>query len=188
MKALELLHRQMGDVVNVRQFRPDPVPPELEQLLLESFRLGPSSANIQPWEIVTVESPSLRDAVVAVTLDPFLSRDSAGAQAWLRDVPLLLAVCLDRPRAEGRLGPIGWEQSGQDAFAALQNMRLAAVHVGLATTIVREFDRAGLQQALRLPFTVEPLVLVAIGYAAVPPEHPPRLELAHIVHRDGWRA
>lgn len=181
-----VLHGWMNQVLNIRRFRPDPVPAEARAALLEAFRLGPSAANVQPWELVTVESPGRRAAVAAVTLDPFLSPGSEGAQAWIAEVPLLLAVCLDRPRAQARLGPPGWVQSVQDTFAAIQNLRLTAVALGLSTTLVREFQPAGLAAALGLPFTVEPLALVVAGYGAAAPEFPPRLELRHILHADGW--
>lgn len=182
---LVALHGWMNLVLNVRTFRPDPVPEPAEQALFEGFRLGPSSANIQPWELVRIESEALRARVVGATLDPFLSPGSNGAQGWVAQAPLLVAVCLDRPRASARVGAAGWEQSGQDTFAALQNLRLLAVALGLATSVVREFDPVALKQALGLPFTVEPLCLLAVGYSDAEPEVPPRLPLSLILHREG---
>lgn len=188
MSSLSDLHQAMNDVLNMRLFRPDPLPAHIEVALLESFRLGPSSANVQPWELVTVESSALRTAVAGATLDPFISPGSEGAQSWLVKAPFVAAVCLDRPRAQARVGAIGWEQSGQDAFAAIQNLRLTAVVLGLKTAVVREFSIPKLQAALRLPFTVEPLALVAAGFSDADLEHPPRLTLPQILHRDGWFA
>jgi len=175
----------MNLVLNVRSFSSDPIPAEAEQALLESFRLGPSSANVQPWELVRIEPEAMRQRVIAATLDPFLSPGTEGAQAWIAGAPLLLAVCLDRPRATARIGERGWEQSAQDAFAALQNLRLTAVALGLATAVVREFEPETMQKALGLPFTVEPLCLVAAGRSDSPPEIPPRLPLERILHREG---
>lgn len=181
---IETMHQWMSLVLNVRIFKPDPVPAALEEALVESFRLGPSSANVQPWELIKVESEAFRKRVVGATLDPFLSAGTEGAQAWLTQVPLLLAVCLDRPRATARLGAIGWEHSQQDTFAALQNMRLQAIALGLGTTVIREFQPAAMQKALSLPYTVEPLCLLAVGFAGNPPEVPPRLPLELIYHRE----
>lgn len=176
----------MDDILNVRLFRPDPIPPEVEAMLLEALRLGPSSANIQPWELVTLEGEALRTAVAATTLDPFFSPGTGGAQGWILKAPFVMAICLDRPRAQARVGPMGWEQSCQDTFAALQNFRLLAAAMGIRTAVVREFDRAGLSAALRLPFTAEPLALVAAGYSDADLERPPRLPLPQILHRNGW--
>lgn len=179
------LHGWMNLVVNARSFRSDPIPPEAEQALLESFRLGPSAANVQPWELVRIEGEAIRRRVVTATLDPFLSPGSEGAQGWIARAPLLLAVCLDRPRATARIGPRGWDQSAQDTFAALQNLRLTAVALGLGTAVVREFEPEQMRRALGLPFTVYPLCLVAAGRVEIPPEIPPRLPLAHILHPEG---
>jgi len=184
MKA-DLLHL-MADVLNHRDYAATPLPPEVSETLLEAFRLGPSAANVQPWELVTVEHPQLRAAVAATTLDPFLSPGSAGAQSWLLKAPLVVAICIDRPRAQARVGTPGWEQSCQDAFAAIQNLRLMAAALSLKTAVVREFDRAKLGAALGLPFTVEALALVAAGFSGAALERPPRLEMAQLCHRDGW--
>ena len=40
---------------SVRRFRPDPVPWELVEAVLEVARQAPSAANSQPWEFVVVE-------------------------------------------------------------------------------------------------------------------------------------
>jgi 5,6-dimethylbenzimidazole synthase len=185
MSAAALL-ALMNDVLNVRLFRPEPLPDEVVEQLLDAFRLGPSSANVQPWELVSVESPACRSAVAAATLDPFLSPGSEGAQSWLLKAPFVVAVCLDRPRAQARVGTAGWGQSCQDAFAAVQNVRLAAAALSLKTAVVREIHTAKLAAALRLPFTVEPLALVAAGYSDATLEQPPRLDLQRMLHRDGW--
>jgi 5,6-dimethylbenzimidazole synthase len=183
---IDNLNGLMNDVLNVRLFRSDPLPPEMQEALLEAFRLGPSSANVQPWELVTVASAERRAAVAGATLDPFLSPGSEGAQGWLVKAPFVVVVCLDRPRAQARVGASGWEQSSQDTFAAIQNLRLTAVRLGLKTAVVREFNGTKLAVALNLPFTVEPLALVASGYSDAILEYPPRLELHQILHQDGW--
>lgn len=188
MTGIAYLHTLMNDVINVRVFRPEPVPTEAVSEVLEAFRLGPSSANVQPWELVTVESADLRAAVAAATLDPFLTPGTEGAQGWLLKAPFVVAVCLDAARARARIGGPGWAQSCQDTFAAIQNARLTAAALGLKSTVLREFNRVKLTEALRLPFTLEPLALLAAGYSDTPLEHPPRLALNRIVHRDGWPA
>ncbi len=37
---------------SIRVFKPDPVPRELIEKVLEAGMLAPSSANMQPWEFV----------------------------------------------------------------------------------------------------------------------------------------
>ena len=45
---------------SVRRFRPDPVPDELIEKVLEAGRWAPSGANHQPWEFIVVRD---RDSI-----------------------------------------------------------------------------------------------------------------------------
>lgn len=177
----------MADVVNVRSFRPEPVPREVVDDLLDAFRLGPSAANVQPWEIITVDNEEQRRQVVEATLDPFLSPSSVGGQVWVAQAPFLAVLCLDRKRAEARVGAPGFVGSVGDAYAALQNLRLLANALGLRTAVVKEIDPSRLAQVMGLPWTVEPIALVAAGYSDAVLERPPRFEIPDFVHRGGWK-
>lgn len=177
----EELKSIMNDVVNSRLFKPDPVPPALLGEVLEAFRLSPSLANTQPWEVVVV-GHSQRQAVAGATLDLMMTPGAFGGQGWVAGVPALLAICVDRPRAEGRIGKRGYALGAQDTFAAVQNARLMAVAVGLKSAICKEVDPDRLRQALGLPWNVDPLWLLALGYSDAALEYPPRLKRVHFVH------
>lgn len=177
----EELRAIMNDVVNSRFFKPDPVPSGLLGQVLEAFRLGPSLANTQPWEIVVV-GQNRRQAAASATLDLLMTPGSFGGQSWVAGVPVLLAVCVDRPRAEGRIGKRGYSLAAQDTFAAIQNARLMAAALGLKSAICKEVDPDRLREALGLPWNVDPLWLLALGYSDAALEYPPRLKREHFVH------
>jgi nitroreductase len=44
----------------IRYFRPDPVPTELIERLLDAAVRAPSAANKQPWAFVVVTDPAMR--------------------------------------------------------------------------------------------------------------------------------
>lgn len=178
----DLLHL-MSRIINSRTFRPDPVPDHLLTQVLEALRMGPSLANTQPWEVLIVEGAEARKAAASATLDLLLTPGTFGGQKWVTEAPVLLAVCLDRPRAEGRIGPRGYPLAAQDACAALQNARLMAANLGLCSAICKELDPDRMREALELPWNVDPLWLLALGYSDAPLEEPPRLPQAHFVHR-----
>jgi len=50
----------------VRNFRPDPVPQEVVDDVLEVARWSGSASNRQPWEIVVLRDPKTLDALAAV--------------------------------------------------------------------------------------------------------------------------
>ena len=182
-KLMEL----MADVVNVRRFSDAGVEGAKIRELLESYRLGPTAANLQPWEVIIVSSREKRRLVAEATLDPFCSPGSWGGQGWVETAPFLAVICLDQKRAEARMGSEwGFISSVGDCYAALQNMRLMANALGLKTAVVKEIDPARLAEALDLPWTIQPLVVVAAGYAEDELEHPPRYAVEDFVHREEW--
>src|SRR3546814_18382349 len=61
-EQLETLFQWRRDV---RKFRPDPVPPECLERLLEQVALAPPVGYSQPWRFVLVEDPARRRAVRA---------------------------------------------------------------------------------------------------------------------------
>ncbi|MBI4332574.1 MAG: nitroreductase family protein, partial [Chloroflexi bacterium] len=44
-----------------RKFRPDPIPDEWVEKILEAGRWAMSGANGQPWEFIVINDPSIRD-------------------------------------------------------------------------------------------------------------------------------
>ncbi|PYF03122.1 cob(II)yrinic acid a,c-diamide reductase [Rhodopseudomonas faecalis] len=60
-------HAQLAELIawrrDVRRFRPDPVPDELIDHLLDLAQLSPSVGNSQPWRFVSVDSPALRGRI-----------------------------------------------------------------------------------------------------------------------------
>jgi nitroreductase len=50
---------------SVRRYRPDPVPDQLVQKIIEAASWAPSSSNSQPWEFVVVrERNTLEDSCI----------------------------------------------------------------------------------------------------------------------------
>lgn len=172
----EQLQRLMTDVVNVRRWRPDPVAEgDLAQLLV-AFGAAPSTG--QPWELLRLESSSAKQAAVSATLEPLMTPGTEGAQGWLAEAPVVLAVCAEIRRATARLGQAGRLIALQEVGAAIQNLRLMANNLGLRTGVVREFVPDRVREALGLEWFLEPVALVAIGYSEVYLEYPPRYSVA----------
>ena len=45
---------------SVRSYKPDPIPEEVLNRLLEAMRLAPSGGNRQPWQFIVVRDASIR--------------------------------------------------------------------------------------------------------------------------------
>ena len=53
----------------IRRFKPDPVPEDLVDQVIEAARWAPSGFNLQPWDFVVVRKPDLREAIVGYFRD-----------------------------------------------------------------------------------------------------------------------
>jgi nitroreductase len=48
---------------SIRRYRPDPVPDEMVEQLLEAGRWAPSASNRQPWEFIVIHDETIRRQV-----------------------------------------------------------------------------------------------------------------------------
>jgi nitroreductase len=200
----------------IRRFLPDPVPDDLLARVLDAATRAPSARGAEPWAFVVVRDAALRaeigrlylaawemaeqfteaaDADRDVKASPHYARMMRGADALARAlgaVPVHVVCGLDH----ARLGPIadgaGGLRSPGAAYAsilpAVQNLLLAARAVGLGTTLTtlhRAFEPA-LRELLRLPDSIEPVVLVPLGFPRDRFGATRRRPLCDVVHLDRW--
>ena len=172
---------------SVRQYQNRPVEPEKVEQLLEAAQAAPTAANCQPVRLLVVETPDGR-------------RRLAGA-AELYGAPLAVVVCADRSRAWKR--PFDGKQTTDiDASILTDHMMLAASALGLGSVWICYFQPEAVKAALGLPEHLEPVNILAVGYADGAPASPERLDPAFIrwiwdFHRtqrprvlellDGWK-
>ena len=161
---------------SIRSFRPDPIPNDTLDKLLEAARLAPSAGNVQPWAFYIVRNKQVQDRLA----------DAALGQTWMLTAPVILVVCADLPRAGNSYGHRGVELYAiQDTAAAVENMLLAAVAEGLAGCWVGAFREEVAAKALGIdPAHFRPLALIPLGYSSeagrTPPKRPAEDTVKHI--------
>ena len=157
---------------SVRRYKPDPVPEDLLQQVLEAGRWAPSAVNSQPWEFIVVTDPSARQALY----------DLAGVLGlkWkqLLEAPVVIVVCARRLTGYSR----------DDCLFAGQNMLLAATDLGLGTCWIGGFNESKLKRLLSVPQAYVLPGMLTLGYPAHEPSAPPRRELAQLVHRGSFES
>ncbi len=157
--------------------------------LLEAVRFAPSTGNLQPWEVVVVRSLDVKGELVDTTLDPFFRDDPSLRPAWIKDAPAVLVFCADVKRVKARYGADrAFAIASRDVAAAEIAFRLAALEAGVQTGVVLEFDAAKVRRALAIPSGVEPLSMVAVGFArgSSDAEYRPTLPVGEFVHFERW--
>jgi nitroreductase len=157
---------------SIRRYRPDPVPEEMIEQLLEAGRWAPSASNRQPWHIIVVRDEGIRQQVA--------EHAAAYVIRWAQvgEAPLLLVLCGD-----GR-NPIYRRFLPEDVGLAGAQIMLQAHALGLGTCWIGGLDRTALASILRLPDHVNVIGLLTVGFPDEAPSPRSRKPLSEIVHYD----
>jgi nitroreductase len=154
---------------SMRRLKPDPVPKELIQKILEAGVCAPSGGNMQRWRFLVIHDPKVKETVGALYKRPWdeqvAPRYRAGEPApgmnrerflrlldaaeylaaHIHEAPVWIVPCLE--------GGSPSRTSGSSIYPAVQNMLLAARALGLGatlTTLYLNFEKEA-EAALGLP-------------------------------------
>lgn len=131
---------------SVRSYIPDSIPTSKLLRILESARLAPSAANIQPWHFIIVSDHQKREA---------LSKSGMFAR-FLSDSPVVIVGCGNRKASRWYI---------VDTTIAMENMVLAATAEELGTCWVGSFDEEHVRKLLKIPEQFSVIAMRAIGRA-----------------------
>ena len=193
MQFAELVEQR----VSVRQFRPDPVPPEHVREMVRLASLAPSPNNQQPWRFIAVTSKpllqSMADAVRAQLrslLPAAMSEDARRAaqrvewfSTFFADAPLVMAVTRQPYESVMIRAVAGASLSAADinamrghpdiqsVGAAVEHLLLAATGMGYGSCWVSGplIAREALEGLLGVHAPEQLAALVTIGVPAADP-------------------
>ncbi len=159
----------------VRQFRPDPIPQEVVDDILEVARWSGSAANRQPWELVVVRDRETLRALAEVK----------GYASHLAGAPLGIVLVMAGVRPE---------QETYDEGRLSERIMLAALAHGVGSSIgwIVGDGRAAAKEILEVPPERLVRTVVSLGY---PDEEARRFRtrtdqarkpLAQIVHQERY--
>lgn len=140
------------------KFRPDPVPREALQIILEAGVAAPSGCNKQTTSFIAVDDPALLAELKALVDPPICET----APAMICVLTRRINAYRDRSFAT------------QDYAAAIENMLLAAVELGLSSCWIEghitDADQIGRRMAdvLGVPQDYELVCFLPLGIAAEP--------------------
>jgi nitroreductase len=166
--VLALLRRRRS----IRRYRPDAVPEELVEQLLEAGRWAPSASNRQPWAFIVVRDYAIRQQIAQHAAYFFLR------WAHVEEAPLLIVLCGD---ARNR---IYRQFLHEDIGLAGGQIMLQAHALGLGTCWIGGLDRKAIGDILKVPDHMEIVGLLTVGFPAEDPPPTPRKSLAEVTHYD----
>ena len=160
------LFEAMRERRSIRRFKPEPVPKEALEKIIQAGILAPSAGNLQSRKFFVLTGQAKKGFGAAVP---------TGGRFQLGHEPAVIVVCADRAAIVGRYGQRGVElYTRLDCAASIMSMLLAAHGLGLGAVWVGSCDFGAIRQALRLPGSLEPVSIIALGYPDEKPEMPPR--------------
>lgn len=147
MEFMEVIRKRRS----IRKYRPDPVPQEDIEYVLEAARLAPSWANSQCWHFVVVTDRRVKEAV------------AKAGNTWTAQAPALIVACAD-PTKPGTKGDQQYYML--DVGIAMEHLILAATDRGLGTFWIGAFKEEVAREALDVPEPIRVVAFTPLGYPA----------------------
>lgn len=143
-----------------RSFTAAPLPAGAIESLLEAARWAASSNNLQPWYLIVARRDAEPDAFARL-----LGCLSPNNQTWARNAGvLMLSVARAANPNNGNPNRHAWHDTG----AAMAQLALQAVSLGLQAHQMAGFDAAAARTAFGIPDGFDPVAAIAVGEVGPP--------------------
>jgi len=139
-----------------RSYRPDPIPDEVVDRMMDAVRRAPSARNVQPWMLILVTDADLRRRL----------GEACCNQTFVGAAPLVVVAC-----ATGTPCKMGGTVSTQmvDIGIAMEHLALAAAVEGLGSCWIGAFEHDAVRSLLGVPDDVSVGAVMPLGFAADQP-------------------
>jgi nitroreductase len=151
-----LLHRQ-----SVRKYQGKAVERDKLDMLVESVRCAPSACNSQPWKLIIVDEPELKNKVAEATYNKIISFNR-----FVSEAPVIAVFVIEKARLIARIGgAIKHQEYPQyDIGIAAAHFCLQAADLGLGTCMIGWFDEQAIRKLLHIPDSRKVALLITLGY------------------------
>lgn len=169
MEFFELMQKRRS----VRSFKPDSVPQEMIDKIIEAVRIAPTAGNVQAFRIKIVSDKETKDKLVKASF----------GQSFIAEAPIVIAFLAVPSESKTHYGERGEKlYSIQDATIALYTAHLAVDALGFGSCWIGAFNDGQLLEALKLDSKKYiPVGFLPIGYPNDEPKKKKRKKLEEIV-------
>jgi nitroreductase len=197
----------------IRYLKPDPVPDELIERVLDAAIRAPSGSNRQSWHFVVVKDPAIKQALQGYYKQAFdayatmmadvpprpgvsdatqtrVVKSATHLAEHLHEAPVLIVPCLvferGRVAGEGPMQDMARKSLYSSIYPAVQNIILACRALGLATclTTLHLMFEEPIAKLLDLPDDAETMALLPIGWPDANFGPVKRVPVAEVSSRD----
>lgn len=159
MDFLQFVSTRQSD----RAFDPErPVEKEKLDRIFEAARMAPSACNAQPWHMIVVDDPELKNRVADAT-----STRALGINHFTKQAPVHILLVEEKVNLSSGIG--GWvkqkDYAQMDLGVVAAHIVLAAHAEGLGSCIVGWFDEEKMRELLSIPDSRRVWLDIVIGYS-----------------------
>ena len=149
MEFQELIEQRYS----VRAYKPDDLPSNIIDKVLEAARLAPTAANRQSFRLFVIKTAAFKDELKKIY-----------PQEWFVHAPYVIGICGipegNWVRRDGR------NYADVDSAIVMDHVILSATDLGLGTCWIGAFDPDAARKFLDLRQDMEPIAFTPIGYPA----------------------
>jgi nitroreductase len=157
MTFKELMQKRQS----VRKYLDKPVELEKIEMLAKAVQFAPSACNSQPWRLIIVDEPELKDKVAKATYNDVISFNRFALQA-----PVIAVLVIEKAKLIAQIGGSikNQEYPQYDIGIAGAHFCLQAADLGLGTCMLGWFNEKKIKNLLNIPSVKKIGLLITLGY------------------------
>lgn len=156
---------------SVRAYQSKPIKYDMLQKVLEAARIAPTACNIQPFQLIIVQTQGREEELLRVYNQP-----------WFVEAPIVICACGIPSQSWCRKD--GKNYCDVDVTIALDHLILAATELGLGTCWIGAFNYEEARKVLKLSEDLEPIAFTPLGYPNDQPGNTIRKSIEELVRYD----
>ncbi len=146
---------------SVRKYAARPVEQEKLDAITEACRIAPSANNSQPWKLIFVTEPELKNKVAEATFSGAVKFNKFSVQA-----PVICVIVIEKPKLITQVSTLvkKIELPLIDIGIIATHFCMKATDLGLGTCMLGWYDEEKIKSLLNIPNKRRIGLLVTLGY------------------------
>ena len=166
-----------------RSYLDRPVEKDILARILDCARLSPSACNAQPWHIIVVDDPEIKNKIADATSEKIL-----GMNHFTKQAPVHLVIVEEAANLSSNFG--SWVKRKHfpliDIGIIASHICLAAADEGLGSCMIGWFDEAKVKKLLNVSASKRVQLIITLGYPASKTRLKIRKPIDQIVSYNGY--
>ncbi len=157
MNFQELINKRQS----VRKYSDKAVEKEKIKRCIEAARLAPSASNSQPWKLLIIDNPELKNKVAKETCGKLIKFNK-----FVLEAPVIIVIVLEKAKVKTRIGEILKNKEWRliDIGIAADHFCLQATEEGLGTCMLGWYNEKPIKKFLKIPDNKLIGLLISVGY------------------------